>query len=108
MAKWRFEPGHTAVEFCVRHMMGCCVRGNLKNIPGTLEFDPEHPESSSVEVTIDAAALWSGDQERDNHLRSDHFLDVANHPYITFKSTAVQLTAGTEARITGDLQIRGV
>src|SRR5262245_46320230 len=108
MAKWRFEPGHTAVEFCVRHMMGCFVKGTFKNIPGTLEFDPEHPERGSVEVTIDAAGLWSGDQGRDDHLRSDHFLDVAHHPSITFRSTHVELTAGTEGRITGDLQIRGV
>src|SRR4051812_42041330 len=108
MARWRFEPGHTAAEFCVRHMMGCYVRGHFKNISGTLELDPDHPERASVEVPINAAGLWSGEQERDDHLRSDHFLDVAKHPSITFKSTSVQPTAGTEARVTGDLQIRGV
>ena len=59
MAKWSFEPGHTAAEFSVRHMMVCWVRGHFKNINGTIEFDPEHPGNSSVEVSIDAGGLWS-------------------------------------------------
>ena len=61
-----------------------------------------------MEVTIDAAALWSGDQERDNHLRSDHFLDVANHPYITFKSKKVILTDANHGQLIGDLTIRNI
>ena len=48
MAKWHFEPGHTAAEFAVRHMMVCFVRGAFKNVEGTLEFDPEEPGSGSV------------------------------------------------------------
>ncbi len=75
MAKWRFEPGHTAAEFCVRHMMVTYVRGHFKNIHGTLEFDPEKPEAGSVKVTIQAAELWTGEPERDQHLRSADFFD---------------------------------
>ena len=44
MAKWVFEPGHTAAEFCARHMMVTWVRGCFKNIEGTMEFDPEKPD----------------------------------------------------------------
>jgi polyisoprenoid-binding protein YceI len=108
MAKWRFEPGHTAAEFCVRHMMVTYVRGHFKNIHGTLEFDPEHPEKGSVEVTINAAGLWSGEPDRDTHLRSADFLDVERHGTITFKSTRVEPTARNEYKVTGDLTIRGV
>ena len=61
MAKWTFEPGHTAAEFSVRHMMVSWVRGHPKNINGTIEFDPEHPGNSSVEVSVNAGGLWSGD-----------------------------------------------
>lgn len=57
MAKWSFEPGHTAAEFRARHMMASWVRGHFKNINGTIEFDPEHPANSSVEVSIDAGTL---------------------------------------------------
>ena len=56
MARWFFEPGHTAAEFCVRHMMVTYVRGHFKNVRGVLTFDPTKPRVTSVEATIDAAA----------------------------------------------------
>ncbi len=108
MPKWRFEPGHTAAEFCVRHMMVTYVRGHFKNVHGTLDFDPEHPEQGSVKVEIDAAELWTGEPERDAHLRSADFLDVRNHPRILFQSTRVEPTTRNEYHVTGDLTIRGV
>ena len=83
MAKWTLEPGHTAAEFSVRHMMVTWVRGALKNVHGEIEFDPEDPTRGSVEVEIDATGLWSGDPPRDDHLKSGDFLDVENHPKIT-------------------------
>ena len=108
MAKWKFEPGHTAAEFCVRHMMVTWVRGHFKNIHGTLDFDPAHPDQGRVEVEIDARGLWSGEAERDEHLRGADFLDVANHPKITFRSTRVEPTARNEYKVTGDLTLRGI
>ena len=108
MAKWEFEPGHTAAEFCVRHMMVTWVRGCFKNIEGTMEFDPEDPVNSSVAVKIDAASLWSGDADRDDHLRHSDFLDVENYPKITFKGNEVQLISHHDFKVIGDLTIRGV
>jgi len=108
MARWTFNEAHTAAEFCVRHMMITFVRGTFKNLSGTLEFDPEHPEAGWVEVSIDASTLWSGEPERDEHLRSEDFLDVAAHPRIVFRSTSVTPVARDEYRVTGDLSIRGV
>ena len=108
MAKWSFEPGHTAAEFSVRHMMVCWVRGHFKNINGTIEFDPEHPGNSSVEVSIDAGGLWSGDPDRDGHLKPADFLDVENHPALTFKGDEIDVLSKTEFGVTGDLTIRGV
>lgn len=108
MAKWTFEPGHTAAEFCARHMMVSWVRGHFKNIHGTIEFDPDNPGGSSVDVSINAGELWSGEADRDAHLRSADFLDVENHPTITFKGTEIDLIGKNEFRVTGDLTIRGV
>src|SRR2546428_13377907 len=85
MAKWSFEPGHTAAEFRARHMMVTYVRGHFKDVHGTLEFDPESPRNSSVEVKIDARNIWTGVKQRDDHLRSADFLDVEHPPEITFK-----------------------
>ena len=108
MAKWFFEPGHTAAEFRVRHMMVSWVRGHFKNVHGTLEFDPENPHGTSVEVTIDAGGLWSGEPERDAHLRSADFLDVQNHPELIFRGSGVELDGADEGKLRGELTIRGV
>jgi polyisoprenoid-binding protein YceI len=108
MPRWVFEPGHTAAEFCVRHMMVTHVRGHFKNVHGRLQFDPEKPEASKVDATIDTGGLWSGEPDRDAHLRSPDFLDVERFPEITFASTAVRVLSPNEALVSGDLTIRGI
>lgn len=108
MPRWSFEPGHTAAEFCARHMMVTYVRGAFKNVRGRLDFDPSAPGAASVEVTIDAKGIWTGEPDRDAHLRSPDFLDVANHPEMTFRSTKVAVIGDHDYRVTGELRIRGV
>lgn len=108
MAKWFFEPGHTAAEFCARHMMVTCVRGHFKNVHGELNFDPENPCDARVKVSIDAALVWSGEPDRDAHLRSADFLDAAHFPQITFVNSAVEIVGDHDFVLTGPLAIRGV
>ncbi len=108
MARWTFEPGHTAAEFSVRHMMVTYVRGHFKSIHGTLEFDPENPAASRVEARFEARGLWSGEAQRDEHLRSADFLDVERFPEIVFRGDRVRLESTNEAVVGGDLTIRGV
>ncbi|MBV7336668.1 YceI family protein [Chloroflexi bacterium TSY] len=106
--KWTFEPGHTAAEFSARHMMVSNVRGHFKNVEGTVEIDPDNPTDIAVEVTIRAKEIWSGEPDRDEHLRSADFLDADNYPEITFKGDRVKLISENEFLLTGDLTIRGV
>ena len=106
--KWALEPGHSAAEFAVRHMMVTWVRGSFKNVTGALQFDPADLSKGSVDVTIDVKQLYSGDKARDEHLLSKDFLDAAEHPSMTFKSSAIRLLASSEAEVQGDLTIRGV
>ena len=108
MAKWTFEPGHTAAEFSVRHMMVTFVRGHFKNIHGTLEFDPQNPQTSVVNVKIEARGIWSGEAERDDHLRSADFLDADNYPEIAFTGKEVTIMSAHDYSVRGDLMIRGV
>lgn len=89
-------------------MMVTCVRGAFKDVHGTLDFDPQNPQAASVEATIDARGLWSGEPARDAHLKSADFLDVENHPTITFRGKGVTLVGPDEGRMTGQLTIRGV
>lgn len=107
---WQIDPAHTSVEFAVKHMMFTTVRGRFKDVKGTIEADEENPGKSRVNVEIDAASLDTGVADRDTHLRSADFLDVQNHPMITFRSKRVEGAAkgeGDRFRVTGDLTIRG-
>jgi len=108
MARYTFEPGHTAAEFYVRHMMVTWVRGSFKNVKGSLNFDIEDPTNSSVEIFIDAKEIWTGDPNRDKHLQGADFLDAEKHPQITFKSDKVEQIGENDYEVIGDLTIRGV
>ena len=108
MAKWTFEPGHTAAEFAVRHMMVTWVRGAFKDVHGEIEFDPEDPSHGSVEIEIDAAGIWSGDQDRDDHLKNAEFLDVESHPGITYRGEIESVIGESSFRVSGNLTLRGV
>ncbi|MEU0280881.1 MULTISPECIES: YceI family protein [unclassified Streptomyces] len=106
--RWFFEPSHTGAEFRARHMMITYVRGQLKNVHGLLEVDPDEPEKARVEATIDATQVYTGQPERDAHLRSADFFDVEHHPTWTFAGSSVRQVSATEFEITGDLTVRGV
>jgi polyisoprenoid-binding protein YceI len=108
MATWVFEPGHTAAEFRARHMMVCWVRGHFKDVHGSLAFDPDNPTQLAIEATLQAAKLWTGEPQRDDHLRSGDFLDAAKHPAITFKSTGSKCVGASDHEVAGVLSIRGV
>ena len=108
MATWIFEPGHTAAEFGVRHMMVTWVRGHFKDIHGSLEFDPDNPTTLALQATIAARNLWTGEPQRDDHLRSADFLDVVHHPTITFQSIKAERIGASDYQVRGDLAIRGV
>ena len=108
MPRWVFEPGHTAAEFQARHMMVCWVRGHFKDVHGSLEFDPEDPTKVTIEARIDASKLWSGEPQRDDHLRSGDFIDAEKHPTITFESTGCECAGTNDFRVMGKLTIRGV
>ncbi len=108
MARWIFEPGHTAAEFRARHMMVCWVRGHFKDVHGWLDFDPDGASQLSVEATIQANKLWTGEPQRDDHLRSADFLDASVHPSIIFKTTRSECAGTHDYRVFGDLTIRGI
>lgn len=102
---WVLDPTHTQIVVVARHMMVSKVRGSFKDFTGSIQVG-DTPETSSVEVTIDAAGIDTGTADRDNHLRSPDFLDVAQYPTITFRSTAVERD-GSGFKVTGDLTIKG-
>ena len=103
---WQIDPRHSLAEFSVRHMMLSKVRGQFTGISGTIVDGADDPKYSSVKAEIDVTTLITGDPQRDEHLRSADFFDVANHPTMTFQSRRVS-GSREHFKVTGDLTIRG-
>jgi polyisoprenoid-binding protein YceI len=103
---WTVDPVHSSVEFRVKHMMISTVRGRFGVFEGTIEAAPDYHDSK-VYGTIGAASIDTNEPRRDNHLRSDDFFDVENHPMIKFESTAIEHVKKGDYRVTGDLTMHG-
>jgi polyisoprenoid-binding protein YceI len=103
---WTFEPGHTEAGFRARHMMITWVRGLFKDVHGKLYLDWKRPLETSFSGEIDAAKLWTGEADRDAHLRSADFFDVENHPKIKFAGQLSERTGDIHFKAVADLTIR--
>jgi polyisoprenoid-binding protein YceI len=103
---WEIDPSHAEVAFVGRHFMLTKVRGRFTGVSGAIVLADDLTEST-LEVDIDMRSVTSGDQTRDDHLRSADFFDVENHPTATLRSTSVTRT-GSAGTVTGDLTIKGV
>jgi polyisoprenoid-binding protein YceI len=108
LSAWTFEPGHTEAGFRARHMMVTWVHGLFKDIHGKLYFDWDQPLAASFDGVIDATKLWTGQPERDAHLRSGDFFDVENYPQITFAGRLTERTGDISYKAQADLTIRGI
>jgi polyisoprenoid-binding protein YceI len=104
---YTIDPSHTRIGFSARHAMVTKVRGQFEEFEGSAHVDTANPANSSVTVTIQAASVTTGNEQRDGHLKTPDFFDIANHPQVTFVSTQVERD-GDEWDITGDLTINGV
>lgn len=106
VGQWTIDPTHSTVAAVARHLMVTKVRGHFASFSGTINV-AENPADSSVEVSIDAASITTGTEDRDNHLKSADFLDVESYPTLTFRSTSVEAD-GDKWTLTGDLTIRNI
>ena len=105
---YQIDPRHSSAGFGVTHLMISTVRGEFHGVTGTVVVDDSDISRSSVKVTIDATTVDTREPDRDKHLKSEAFFDVANYPTITFQSTKVERNADGSLKVTGDLTIRGV
>ena len=102
------DASHTNVMFRVKHLGINTVTGRFGKFTGSFSYDSTTPALTSVNVTIDAASVDTDIERRDNHLRSEDFFHVEQHPSITFVSRNVRKVDGTRYKVLGDLTIRGV
>jgi len=106
--EYTIDTAHSRVGFVARHAMVTKVRGAFNEWEGSATIDGENPANSSARVTIQARSIDTRNKQRDEHLRSNDFLDMNTHPAITFVSTAVEQIDDSTYRMMGDLTIRGV
>ena len=105
---YHLDPSHSRIGFVARHAMVTKVRGSFNDFAGSGYFDVENPSASKLDLTIQAASIDTRNADRDGHLRSNDFFDMANHPEIAFVSTSVERVGSDDYRVTGDLTIKGV
>ncbi len=105
--RWDIDIGHSAIHFLVRHMVISKVHGRFARWSGAIELDEKDPTRSSVDVRIETASIDTQVADRDTHLRSPDFLDVARYPQMTFRSKRIE-KAGARYRVVGDLDLHGV
>jgi polyisoprenoid-binding protein YceI len=89
-------------------MMVANVHGQFETVDGTVDFNPDDPAQSSVDLRINAGSITTRDAQRDAHLRSADFFDADRYPYLNFKSKRVEVLDDEHARLVGNLTIRDV
>jgi polyisoprenoid-binding protein YceI len=104
---WTLDPAHSSVTFSAKHMMVTTVRGSMQIRDFDLEFDPDEFEDARVRVSLEAASIDTGQEQRDAHLRSADFLQTDEYPTIDFVSRRIE-RRGEDYRIHGELTIRDV
>ena len=103
---YKVDPAHSSVEFSIRHIVSR-VTGSFTDFSGSIMYDPEQVEKSTVEATIQIGSIDTRNEKRDNHLGSPDFFDTKKYPEMSFKSTGVK-KQGDKLLATGDLTLHGV
>jgi polyisoprenoid-binding protein YceI len=105
LGTWRIDPSHSLIEFSVSYLGIGCVKGRFASFRGSLRGDEG---GIRLEGEIDVASATTHEQERDAHLASPDFFDVARHPKARFHSTRLSLADDGELRVAGVLRLKGV
>lgn len=106
--KWAVDPTHTEVHFKIKHLVISTVTGSFKNFSGTASFDGEDLSNPEISFSIDPASIDTNQAQRDGHLVSGDFFDVANYPEIRFESTSLTKVKGDNYKLTGNLTAKGI
>jgi len=105
---YTIDPAHSRFGFVARHAMVTKVRGAFNEFEGSAVVDGDDPTKSSARVTLQVKSIDTRNAQRDEHLRTNDFLDAETYPTITFTSTSVSNEGGNEFVVTGDLTIKDV
>src|SRR5262252_2109614 len=107
-AVYQIDPAHTHAEFKVRHMMIANITGSFSKVSGTVTFDSSNPSASKIDADLQIASLYTGEEQRDAHLKGPEFFDAEKYPAITFRSRQVVAAGPDRFEVAGDLALHGV
>ncbi|MEK5389353.1 YceI family protein [Margalitia sp. FSL K6-0131] len=105
---WAVDPDHSSIEFSVTHLMINRIKGFFGDFQANISFDPDNLTSTVVQASIDSNSITTRQPQRDEHLKSVDFFDVAKYPSITFQSTGCSLVSEQQYEMTGNLTVHGV
>lgn len=105
-AGWSADLAHSKVNFSINHFF-TPVTGSFKDFQVDLAYDPENPAKSHVKAQIEVASIDTGNQRRDDHLRSADWFEAEKYPYMTFESTSVRAEGEDQLVADGTLTIKG-
>lgn len=104
---YSFDQAHTHVGFSVRHVF-TPVKGEFKEVTGSIVIDRDNLANSKVEVKIPAASINTNNERRDGHLKGEDFFFVEKNPEIMFVSKSITVGKDNKGKMSGDLTMRGV
>ena len=104
---WQIDTAHSRAQFTVRHLVISDIRGDFGAVTGTIDYDGKDVTKAKVNATIDVTSISTRVAARDEHLKTDDFLDVANHPTMKFVSTSITPKGKGTYNMAGNLTIRG-
>lgn len=105
---YKLDSSHTETFFSIDRMGFTSILGLFAQSEGTIWLDEAAPEKSRVEATVAVGSLLTANTARDEHLKAERWLNAAKNPTMTFKSTKVEKTGDTTAKVTGDMTVMGV
>ena len=106
--RWEVDSSHSSLHFSVRHLVIAKVRGSFARWSGTIQVPDGDFSKATVAVTIDASSIDTGVADRDGHLKSPDFFDVAQYPELRFVGKRVQSRAEGEIDVVGELTLKGI
>jgi len=107
LAKWTIDPSHSEITFKVKHLVISTVTGKFKSFDASIESENDDFEDATISFEAEIDSIDTGNEDRNNHLKSDDFFNAEEHPKLSFKSTSFKKIGDDEYKLIGDLTIRG-